>query len=450
MHGARLGRVLLLVASATGCGGTPERNVALGDTPELLSNAVEHLTDVMVGSVTSPPVASRTYAYASIAAYEALRPAHPEFQTLAGQLHGLQPLPATPRDADLLLPVASVAAFLSVAEALVFAPERVASYRRDLIEQLPKHGASRELVTRSVAHGETVAKHILAWAAADGLKQARGLRRFEVVYEPGRWRPTPPAYMDALEPNWHTLRPLVMDSASQFRPPPPLPYDMRDDSGFRRQVMTVYQTGTGLTDEQRAIAAFWDCNPFAVKAEGHVMFADKKISPGGHWMGITGIALRKSGADLMRAAEAYARVAIALREGFISVWDEKYRSVVVRPETIINETIDESWRPVLQTPPFPEYPSGHSVISAASAEVLTALFGEDFAYDDDVEVPYGLPARSFTSFRSAAQEAAVSRLYGGIHYPMAIENGLVQGRSLGAHVIARVETRPAALTTAHR
>jgi membrane-associated phospholipid phosphatase len=449
MLGARVGRLLLLAASA-GCVGTPERKVTLGDTPELLSAAVARLTDILVGSVTSPPVASRTYAYASIAAYEALRPAYPEFRTLAGQLHGLQPLPLPPRDAALILPVASVAAFLSVAEALVFAPERVASYRRDVIEQILEKDASRELVTRSVAHGETVAKHILAWAATDGLKQARGMQRFEVLYEPGRWRPTPPAYMDALEPNWQTLRPLVMDSARQFRPPPPLPYDMRENSGFHQQVMTVYQTGTAPTDEQRTIAAFWDCNPFAVKAEGHVMFAVKKISPGGHWMGITAIALRKSGADLMRAAEAYTRVAIALREGFISVWDEKYRSVVVRPETIINETIDASWRPVLQTPPFPEYPSGHSVISAASAEVLTALFGEDFAYDDDVEVPYGLPARSFTSFRSAAQEAAVSRLYGGIHYPMAIENGLVQGRALGAHVVARVETRPGALTSAYR
>jgi hypothetical protein len=340
-----------------------------------------------------------------------------------------------------VLPLASVVAFLTVAEALVFAPARVAAYRDSVVDEMRARGMPKRVVKRSVEYGQQVAKHVLAWAATDNLKKARGLPRYEVRREPGRWVPTPPAYMDALEPNWQTLRTFVMDSAGAFRPPAPQSYEMRAGSEFHDQVMAVYRATRELTDEQRLIANFWDCNPFAVQADGHYMSSLKKISPGGHWMEITSITLTKAGADQMRAAEAYALVAMSLADGFISVWEEKYRSVVIRPETVINESIDAKWRPLLQTPPFPEYPSGHSVISAAAAEVLTGLFGDDFAFDDDVEVRFGLPVRSFTSFRRAAEEAAISRLYGGIHYPMAIEAGVAQGKALGANVLSQVETR---------
>jgi membrane-associated phospholipid phosphatase len=137
------------------------------------------------------------------------------------------------------------------------------------------------------------------------------------------------------------------------------------------------------------------------------------------------------------------RTAIALADGFISCWDEKFRSNLVRPETMINAHLDEAWTPLLQTPPFPEYPSGHSVISNAAAVVLTDQFGESFSFTDTTEVAYGLPARSFTSFTAAAAEAAMSRLYGGIHYRMAIEEGSIQGQRVGEHVVRRVRTRSA-------
>jgi hypothetical protein len=171
------------------------------------------------------------------------------------------------------------------------------------------------------------------------------------------------------------------------------------------------------------------------------MYATKKITPGGHWMGITAIASRKAGADLMTAAEAYARTSMALADGFISSWEEKFRSNLVRPETVINAYFDEGWTPLLQTPPFPEYTSGHSVISNAAAVVLTDQFGEDFAFADSTELDYGLPIRSFRSFREAAAEAAISRLYAGIHYRMAVEEGKVQGSRVGEQVVRRIRTR---------
>jgi hypothetical protein len=232
-----------------------------------------------------------------------------------------------------------------------------------------------------------------------------------------------------------------MDSSGQFRPKPPHRFDMTAESPFYLQAKEVYDTGKNLTPEQRAIAAFWDCNPYVMNVRGHAMFATKKITPGGHWMGIVGIATDKAGADLLESAEAYVRTAIALADGFISAWEEKYRSNVLRPETVINASLDETWAPLLQTPPFPEYTSGHSVISNAAAAVLTDQFGDRFAFNDTTEMTYGLPARSFSSFNQAAAEAAISRLYAGIHYRMAIEEGAVQGRLVGEHVVRRIHTR---------
>jgi hypothetical protein len=171
------------------------------------------------------------------------------------------------------------------------------------------------------------------------------------------------------------------------------------------------------------------------------MFATKKITPGGHWMGIVTIASHKARASLLESSVAYARTAIALADGFVSAWDEKFRSNLVRPETMINAHLDESWQPLLQTPPFPEYTSGHSVISTAAATVLTEQFGENFAFTDSTEMAFGLPARSFPSFNHAAAEAAMSRLYGGIHYRMAIEEGVIQGRRVGELVVQRVTAR---------
>ena len=195
--------------------------------------------------------------------------------------------------------------------------------------------------------------------------------------------------------------------------------------------------------EQRAIAAFWDNNPYVMHVRGHAMFATKKITPGGHWMGIATIAARAAGAGPVEAALAYARTAIALADGFLSCWEEKYRSNLIRPETVINAHLDEDWLPVLQTPPFPEYTSGHSSMSGAASVVLTDQFGPGFAFTDTNEEPFGLGVRSFASFEEAAEGAAASRLKGGIHYPMANEEGLRQGRAVGALVLERVRTREA-------
>jgi membrane-associated phospholipid phosphatase len=433
--------VLLGASLLQGCGHARADYRADAPKSALLHTAVNQLTNVIVYDIFSPPQASRVYAYATIAAYETLRQGDSTYRTLAGQVNGLTAVPAPDSAVQYYLPLAGIHAFMTVGRALTFSRARMDSLRTAMDERFRRMGVHGAVFDSSVAYGERVAQHILTWASKDQFPQTRGYAKYTVTTAPGRWIPTPPAYMDAVEPNWARLRPFAMDSSSQFRPKPPHAYNMTVGSPFYIQVKEVFETGKHLTPEQQAIAAFWDCNPYVMHVQGHAMFATKKITPGGHWMGIVGIAAEKAGADLAQSAEAYARTAIALADGFISSWDEKYRSNVIRPETVINAHLDEAWTPLLQTPPFPEYTSGHSVISNAAAAVLTDQFGDSFTFHDTTEVAYGLPARSFTSFNAAAAEAAISRLYAGIHYRMAVEEGSVQGRRVGENVVRRIRTR---------
>jgi membrane-associated phospholipid phosphatase len=435
---AALGALAVAVTMAA-CAIVAHDSRARQPDAEALHAAMHQLSGVMVYDIFSPPQASRVYTYASVAAYEALRAGHPAYRSFAGQLNGLTPVPAPDPKVEYSLPLAGVHAFMTVGRQLTFSRARMDSLRSAMDERL-RSGLSPAVYERSIAYGDTVARHILAWASKDHFLQTRGYPKYTVSSAPGRWVPTPPAYMDAVEANWRVLRPFVLDSGSQFAPNAPPAFDTAQGSAYLTMVKEVLETSRHLTDEQRAIAAFWDCNPYVMHVQGHTMFATKKITPGGHWMGIVAIASRNADADLMQSSEAYARTAIAMADGFIATWDEKYRSNVARPETMINAYLDEKWEPVLQTPPFPEYPSGHSVVSTAAATALTQLYGDSVAFVDSSEVEFGLPARRFASFQAAAAEAAISRLYAGIHYRPAIEEGAVLGRKVGALVVGRVTT----------
>ena len=255
------------------------------------------------------------------------------------------------------------------------------------------------------------------------------------------WKPTPPDYMDGIEPHWQEIRTMVLDSSNQFPPKEPLALDLKKGSPFQKQLMDIFELTNTLTEEQVDIAKFWDCNPYVTHHKGHSMFATKKITPGGHWIGITAIANRQAKSSFEETINAYANVSIALFDAFIGCWDEKWRTLVVRPETLINQYYDEEWLPLLQTPPFPEYTSGHSVISRAAAIILTDLFGDNFEFVDTSELAYGLPERSYKSFIQASEEAAISRFYGGIHYMMAITEGVEQGQKIGDYIVSKIQTK---------
>lgn len=411
------------------------------ENPEFLHRSVKQVTDVIVHDIFSPPVASRIYAYMSIAAYEVAIQGESGYKSLGGQLTGFDPVPLPEAGTIYCYPLASVQAALKVGRTLVFSEDKMDTFYESIMLEFRDTGIPDDVFERSIEYGNKVAEHVIAWSSKDNYKQSRSFPKYSIQDDIATWKPTPPAYMDAVEPHWNMIRPFAIDSAQQFKPVPPTAFSIKKDSQFYKEALEVHDMGKNLTQEQREIAFFWDCNPFMMNVKGHVMFATKKISPGGHWINITRVACETKSANFAQSAEAYARVSIALVDAFISCWDEKYRSKLIRPETYINQYIDNEWVPVLQTPPFPEYTSGHSVISAASAVTLTNLFGDNFAFTDSTEIEFGLTARSFKSFIEASEEAAMSRMYGGIHYRPAVEVGMKEGRELGLFILNKIKTR---------
>ena len=400
--------------------------------------SMKKLSDVIVHDIFSPPVASRNYAYASIAAYEAGRFLDSSYVSLSGQLKDMPTIDA-PKGNDIYsFGIASNTALLKTATHFIFSEDKMNLHWEEYVSELEKLNIDPKIIERSIAFGENVSKQIIEWSNTDNYKESRSFPKFSINDDAARWKPTPPGYHEGIEPHWSTIRPFVIKTSEQFTPELPTEFSLDKNSLFYKEVMEVYDVVNNLDEEEKAIASFWDCNPYVLNVTGHVMHASKKITPGGHWIGITKIACQKAEASMVKTLEAYAMTSIALADGFISCWDEKYRSNLTRPETVINEHIDKDWLPTLQTPPFPEYTSGHSVISTAAATALTSIFGEGFSFSDDTELEYGLPVRKFDSFFDASSEAAISRLYGGIHYRPAIDNGVIQGKRLGEYVVSRL------------
>ena len=411
------------------------------ETADFIHRTIKNVTDVMVYDIYSPPVASRTYAYISVAGYETLLHASKEYISLAGQLHGLTALPQPDSSKEYSYTLAAVHAILMTGKNFVISEEKITAFDSTVTGEFKTAGMPDEVMNNSLAYGVQMAHSIIAWAAKDQYKETRALSKYAVSEDAGSWKPTPPAYIKAIEPNWNKMRTFLMDSAAQFKPIHPPLFSAAKNSPFYKTALAVHEAGIKQTKEENNIANFWDCNPFKVNVKGHVMYATKKISPNGHWVNITRLVCNKAGANAVDAAAAYACLSVTLADCFISCWDEKYRSQVIRPETYINQYIDESWVPTLQTPPFPEYTSGHSVVSAAASVVLTKLFGDNFSFADSTENEFDLPVRNFTSFKQAAQEAAISRFYGGIHYMPAINNGLTEGDKIGQFVVKKLRMK---------
>ena len=413
--------------------------------PELFQAAMQNLTDIVVYDIFSPPVASRVYLYPSVAAYEIMAYFNSDnFNSLKDQVNELHDIPI-PENPNIDSNLAAIFSFNQVGKALIFSEKKMEIFETNFNNKLKDFGVPSRVIKASKEYAEKVSKSILDWASKDMYSQTRTFPKYSILEGDRFWKPTPPDYMDGIEPHWPKIRTMVLDSSNQFPPKDPIPFDLKKGSTFHKQLMEVYEVTNSLTEEQTNIAKFWDCNPYVSHHKGHAMFATKKITPGGHWIGITAVATRKAKSSFEDTINAYVNVSIALFDAFISCWDEKWETLVVRPETLINQYYDEEWLPLLQTPPFPEYTSGHSVISRAAALTLTDLFGENFDFVDTTEVSYGLPSRSYKSFIDASEEAAISRLYGGIHYMMAITEGVAQGQNVGDFIVKNIQTKKISL-----
>jgi len=406
--------------------------------PLLYNKTVKTLNNIVLENNFPPMIAARNYAYANIAAYECLSAGDSSLASLAGRIKGLPELAGPPEGKVIDFQLSALLAFVKVGNAVTFPEGSLMDYHARLLKMADSLEVPSAVIKSSLVFSDSVAAAILRWSKGDHYAATRGASRYSINDSVGRWVPTPPTYESGLEPHWREIRPFVLDSAAQFSPGRPPAFDMRPGTVYYKSLMEVKNTVDHLTDEQMHIADFWDDNPFKMHVSGHVMFATKKFSPAGHWMNIVGIAAHKANADFATTVTAYAYTAIALFDGFISCWDEKYRSNYVRPETVINEKLSGEWHPYIQTPPFPSYTSGHSTISAAAAEVMTSFFGDQLSFTDTSLLEFGIANREIKSFRQAAQEASISRLYGGIHYRFDLDSGNASGSRLGRYIVDKL------------
>jgi PAP2 superfamily len=379
----------------------------------------------------TPPVAARAFAYVGITAHEALASGNPALRSLAGQVTDLAPLPAAPDGLDdaCLLHAALQSVVAGLFSNTGPTGQRAMEAMGRKLGETASAGIDSAVVDRSIAHGKAVAGHILAWASGDGGAVVENMG-FPMTHTPGirpqDWVPTNLIRLQQapLLPGWGTNRTFAIPSADAVDPGPHPEYDEAAGSAFHNAALEVYDTSRTLTDDQRLIARFWSDDPMLTP------------TPAGHWIAILLQIAERDALPVEVISSTLAKLGVAQADAFISCWATKFRYNLLRPVTYIKRHIDPAWEPLLITPPFPEYTSGHSTQSGAASTVLTAVFGDGFAFDDETHVDEGLPVRTFPSFTAAAEEAAISRLYGGIHFRFGNEMGLAQGRAVGAHAIA--------------
>ena len=373
----------------------------------------------------TPPVASRAFAYLGVTAYEVLASGHAGYRSLAGQLNGLAPLPPRPEGVS---DAQALNAALIEAVANFFANTGPTGQRA--MDAMARAMGVPDAV--SAAYGLAVADHIWNWSQDDGGAVVENMgfpMDYDLGGQPSSWVPTSLIRQQQfpLLPNWGKNRTFAAPSGSACDIADHPDYSEDPASEFFAQAKVVYDTSKTLTPEQKTIARFWSDDPML------------SPTPPGHWVSIVLQIAERDTMDALRTADILARLGVAVADGFIGCWWVKYKYDLIRPISYIRRVIDPKWEPLLITPPFPEYPSGHSTQSGAAEAVLTGFFGENFAFTDATHVDDALPERAFPSFAAAAEEAAMSRLYGGIHYPFANTNGLAQGRCIGAYA-AQLET----------
>ena len=387
----------------------------------------------------SPPVAARALGYLGLALYESVVPGMPAHASLAGQLNELSSLPWAQPDEPLHWPTVANASLATMNRMMFPSASAENKARIDLLERnmalkysqdFDPGSLTPEISNRSETFGKLMAMAIMTWARTDGGHEAWGpLRRDQARYVPpggpGQWSATPPAFAPGLLPRWGSNRPFVLRKAQDCPAPPPPAYSEETGSAFYRAAQEVFRISNQATQEQRQFALYWADDP------------GKTPTPAGHWAFIANDLLKLRKANLAEAAHTLALLNMAMSDAFVAGWATKYSLSVLRPVTYVQLVIDSSWVPTLMdTPPFPEYPSGHSVQSSAAARVLAQVFGAQTGFTDNTHNDRGWGPRSFGSFQAAADEAARSRLYAGIHFDFGVEGGKVQGRCVADKVLA--------------
>ena len=395
--------------------------------------------------VFSPPVATRIYAYSFLSAHECFALGG-ESPSLLPSLHGFKPFNTLIDSNKYISYIASLEAFKLVAT--------VGVYRGFIIQQtvdsqmlrfVSKYNIDKKCVKYSIEKGAEVAHYVIERMNADGYAATRNKPFYNFSKSRSDWEPTAPTYGNAIEPYWPLLQTFIIDSSNQFNMNMRMNFDSVRGSDFYNaasEVYRVFRADQKVDTDKLALAHFWDCNPVVNEIAGHATEIRKQNTPGGHWLGIAQIHFRINNTNPVEALRDYTILACGMSDGFMVCWEQKYRYHLIRPETFINRYIDSKWRPILECPLFPEFPSGHSVASAIAADLLVHMFKKDEPYIDSTNGYINMEPREFRSMKEAAKCAALSRFYGGIHYRYSIEQGLSLGDSVAAKVIERIKISP--------
>ena len=422
------------IIGATAALALPAQAASGGDGAEILRRWYHLVLRLVRHTPTySPPVASRAFAYLGVAAYQAVASGSTSLLSLEGQLNGLKGLPK--REGGAVYDDAVIAHCVMASAIRTFfantgpTGQRVMAATEKKLKGEALAGVAPDIAERSLRYGEALTAAIVSWSISDGGAVVENMgfpMDYALEQGPARWVPTSAIRQQQfpLLPAWGSNRTFAMPDGAACPLPAPPAYSEDPDSAFYREAREVYDTTRALTPEQEAIARFWSDDPML------------SPTPPGHWISIALDILEQEKAGLDRSADLLMRLGVAMADAFIGCWNAKFQYDLLRPVTYIKRVIDPKWEPLLITPPFPEYPSGHSTQSGAAAVVLASVYGETFSFTDRTHERDGLPPRHFDGFEAAAQEAGISRLYGGIHFRAAIERGLEQGRCIGSHAVA--------------
>lgn len=383
----------------------------------------------------NPPVASRMNAYPNLACYAVL------FANDKNAIfHKIKNFPtlATQNEHKELV---ALYLFYEVGKKMIYSFHFLDTYEKEFRQKVKEDGYNENEINAAQNDAKELAAKYLKWVAQDNYKMSRSDTKYILKNTEGSWKPTAPDYLDALEPNWEKIRPFFIDSAAQFTMAiqPHLFNIKNKNSAYYKELMEVKEQVSRTDTTQLNIAKFWDCSPIEPRHVSHASFADKKLTPGGHWMSLCRALLQEQKKNLKEASYALALLSTSIADGFIACWDAKYFYNYIRPITAIQDNLDSKWATLIITPNFPEYPSGHSVASGVASTILNDIFGNTFSFTDKSEIPFGMEARSFPNFDSACNEAAISRFYAGIHYKKAIEDGKTMGRNIGKFILNKIE-----------
>lgn len=394
-------------------------------------NAIIECNEVLIKTIMddlfSPPVASRIHLNANAAAYEVYAKRNTNLKSFSKFSH--LPFLAQPSK-KIDYDVAAIVAFIQTGMHFIYTEDYLKAYLSDREAKWSKR-QDQELVKNSIEYGRQVATHIIEWSKGDSYGYTRTLQRYVLSDTPGAWIPTPPEYHRGLEPNWYLIRQVILpkDSFVAYRLHDP--YSEDKNSKCYKLMDSVYKKAKSLTQEEKTIALYWDDNPATSVSQGHTMYVEKKPSPLGHWLKLTGQVMQDKKLTSEQSSVIYTRICVAAYDAFINCWNVKYRLNTIRPETYIQRLIDPNFKPLIETPPFPEYTSGHSTVSAAVATILDQSFPKVGKFTDKSQIMLGMKPRSFVTFRQAAREASISRFYGGIHIHTALREGERMGKVIG-------------------